>query len=95
MTIRALVIVTRFQLGMTQEELGAAIGYSGSQVSEVERGRREATLDFLAAPARVAARENTPPDHMPPDGLLRAKCAECPIGQAYDDIAATTKRRAA
>ena len=91
MTTRALVILTRLQLGLTQEELGQRMGYGNTHVSDVEVGRRPATLEFLASLARVAAQADTPPDRVPPDGLLRAACAQCPIGQAYDQIAATRK----
>ncbi|MFI5806341.1 helix-turn-helix domain-containing protein [Streptomyces sp. NPDC051561] len=39
----------REQAGMTQAELGAAIGYSEEQVSSVERGRRAPKAEFLRA----------------------------------------------
>lgn len=87
-----LVLQIRRRLRMTQAELGEAIGYSPTLVSDIERGRREATLEFLAQLALVAARElDTPPDRLPPDGLLRAACAQCPVGQAYDQSAAAHK----
>lgn len=95
MTIRSMVIRTRLSLGMTQEEMGSRIGYSPTLISDVECGRREPTMAFVAAVATLAARESSPPDLLPPDGLLRAQCAQCPVGAAYDDIAAMTTRRAA
>ncbi|MFR9674687.1 helix-turn-helix domain-containing protein [Streptomyces sp. TR06-5] len=42
-----LVKLWRERAGMTQAELGAAIGYSLEQVSSVERGRRVPKPDFL------------------------------------------------
>jgi transcriptional regulator with XRE-family HTH domain len=46
-TVGKLVKLVRERAGMTQAELGAAIGYSFELVSSVERGRRVPKPEFL------------------------------------------------
>ncbi|CAL9379751.1 hypothetical protein SUDANB6_01035 [Streptomyces sp. enrichment culture] len=52
-TVGRVVKMCRERAGMTQAELGAAIGYSEEQVSSVERGRRAPKGPFLEGADRV------------------------------------------
>ncbi|MCS0602285.1 helix-turn-helix transcriptional regulator [Streptomyces sp. LP11] len=52
-TVGRVLKTCRERKGLTQAELGAAIGYSEEQVSSVERGRRAPSLAFLEAADRV------------------------------------------
>ncbi|MFI6208411.1 helix-turn-helix transcriptional regulator [Streptomyces sp. NPDC051041] len=52
-TVGKVVKMWRERAGMTQAELGAAIGYSEDQVSSVERGRRAPKAPLLDAADRV------------------------------------------
>ncbi|MCT7353382.1 helix-turn-helix transcriptional regulator [Streptomyces sp. 15-116A] len=52
-TVGRVIKMCRERVGMTQAELGRAIGYSEEQVSSVERGRRAPTVEFLEAADRV------------------------------------------
>ncbi|MDT0377428.1 helix-turn-helix transcriptional regulator [Streptomyces sp. DSM 42041] len=61
-TVGKLVKLCRERSGMTQAELGAAIGYSLEQVSSVERGRRVPKPEFLSKADEV----------LHADGLLTA-----------------------
>ncbi|MFE7836911.1 Scr1 family TA system antitoxin-like transcriptional regulator [Streptomyces sp. NPDC057474] len=51
-TVGRIVKTCRERQGLTQAELGTAIGYSEEQVSSVERGRRAASPTFLEAADR-------------------------------------------
>ncbi|WP_308408637.1 helix-turn-helix transcriptional regulator [Streptomyces sp. AC627_RSS907] len=48
-TVGKVIKMCRERAGMTQAELGTAIGYSEEQVSSVERGRRAPKAQFLEA----------------------------------------------
>lgn len=61
-TVGKLVKLCRERSGMTQADLGAAIGYSLEQVSSVERGRRVPKPEFLSKADEV----------LHADGLLTA-----------------------
>ncbi|MEV5430235.1 helix-turn-helix transcriptional regulator [Streptomyces sp. NPDC052701] len=52
-TVGRVVKTCRERKGLTQAELGAAIGYSEEQVSSVERGRRAPSPTFLEAADQV------------------------------------------
>ncbi|MFH9600710.1 helix-turn-helix domain-containing protein [Streptomyces rochei] len=52
-TVGRVLKACRERKGLTQAELGAAIGYSEEQVSSVERGRRAPSAAFLEAADRV------------------------------------------
>ena len=52
-TVGKVVKMCRERKGLTQAELGAAIGYSEEQVSSVERGRRAPKGQFLEAADQV------------------------------------------
>lgn len=52
-TVGKILKACRERKGLTQAELGAAIGYSEEQVSSVERGRRAPSAKFLDAADRV------------------------------------------
>src|SRR2546423_862015 len=52
-TVGKVVKMWRERKGLTQAELGAAIGYSEEQVSSVERGRRAPKAQFLEAADQV------------------------------------------
>ncbi|WP_155060313.1 helix-turn-helix domain-containing protein [Streptomyces blattellae] len=52
-TVGKVIKMWREQKGLTQAELGAAIGYSEEQVSSVERGRRAPKAQFLEAADQV------------------------------------------
>ncbi|WP_189413811.1 helix-turn-helix domain-containing protein [Streptomyces griseoviridis] len=52
-TVGKIIKAFRERKGMTQAELGAAVGYSEEQVSSVERGRRAPSPKFLEAADRV------------------------------------------
>lgn len=52
-TVGRVIKKCRERRGMTQAELGTAIGYSEEQVSAVERGRRAPKLQFLKGAERV------------------------------------------
>ncbi|MET8948295.1 helix-turn-helix transcriptional regulator [Streptomyces sp. NPDC004542] len=52
-TVGKVVKMWRELRGLTQAELGTAIGYSEEQVSSVERGRRAPKAQFLEAADRV------------------------------------------
>ncbi|MEU3253505.1 helix-turn-helix transcriptional regulator [Streptomyces sp. NPDC006997] len=52
-TVGKVIKISRERKGLTQAELGAAIGYSEEQVSSVERGRRAPRMVFLEAADQV------------------------------------------
>ncbi|MEU6479974.1 helix-turn-helix transcriptional regulator [Streptomyces sp. NPDC047017] len=52
-TVGRVIKKCRERMGLTQAELGLAIGYSEEQVSAVERGRRAPKLQFLKEAERV------------------------------------------
>ncbi|MEW5353801.1 MULTISPECIES: helix-turn-helix transcriptional regulator [unclassified Streptomyces] len=52
-TVGRIIKKFRERAGLTQAELGAAIGYSEEQVSSVERGRRAPSAQFLGEADRV------------------------------------------
>jgi transcriptional regulator with XRE-family HTH domain len=47
--IGRMIKAAREQAGMSQRELGQAVGYSEEQISSIERGRRTPQPDFLVA----------------------------------------------
>jgi transcriptional regulator with XRE-family HTH domain len=56
-TVGKVIKMCRERAGMTQAELGTAIGYSEEQVSSVERGRRAPKAPFLEAADQVLRAE--------------------------------------
>lgn len=56
-TVGKVIKMCRERAGMTQAELGTAIGYSEEQVSSVERGRRAPKAPFLEAADQVLGAE--------------------------------------
>lgn len=79
-TVGKLVKLCRERSGMTQAELGSAIGYSLEQVSSVERGRRVPKPEFLSQADEV----------LHADGLLAAlqkDVAEARYPQKVRDLA--------
>ena len=56
-TVGKIIKMCRERAGMTQAELGTAIGYSEEQVSSVERGRRAPKAPFLEAADQVLRAE--------------------------------------
>ena len=58
--IGARVRLARLSSRLSQEDLGAKIGYSGTVISRIESGKRRAAQETLLAIARVT---DTPPEH--------------------------------
>ncbi len=66
-------------LGITQEDLGDAVGKSAQQISAIENGTRHASAELIATVARATALPSSffdavPPD-IPPDSLRFRKLA--------------------
>ena len=63
----------RERVGMTQEDLAAAVDYSVDHVSVVERGVKPPKLEELVAIANVL---NVGTDELLQDSLTRRRCSE-------------------